>query len=287
MKITTKNMEFLGKNEREKRYDLCLHGDISLEVNGKTMANEEARTLSAAALRFLRAAFGNHFYGAEEHMMPCCGHEMYASEDGKTVHIFGCPYGFDFDVLHENGELIFRFENGNTEVVLFTEYRSAVLAFTEEVEAFYRESPPRETDGFADFEKDGFFAFWCEFSFLKERLQNTFSVQPDFRLQLDDYTEIDAGHFINVVRSGINFGNFDFVHFRECAYHYQKLHGGDGALIGECDVSCENPFIMFYTSPKPLRVRFHDKTKLNEIQNQIFDFGYIIKEATICNEKKL
>ncbi len=267
----------MGENEREKRYDLCLHGDVSLEVNDRVVTNEEARTLSASALRFLRAAFGNHFYGAEEHMIPCCGHEMYASEDGKTVHIFGCPYGFDFDVLHENGELIFRFENGDTEIVPFAEYRSAVLAFADEVEAFYRESPPREMD---DFEKDGFSAFWCEFSFLKERLQNMFSVQPDFRLCLDNYTEMNVGRYINTTRSGINFGNFDFVHFRECAYNYQKLHGGDGRVIGEYDTSSEKPAIVFYTSPKPMHVVFDDGEKLNEIQIGVFGFGYSLKEVT-------
>lgn len=279
MKITLKNMEFFGKDERQKQYDLCLHGDISLEVNGRVVTNEEARTLSASALRFLRAAFGNHFYGAEEHMIPCCGHEMYASEDGKTVHIFGCPFGFDFDVLHENGELIFRFENGDTELVSFAEYRSAVLAFAVEIEAFYQKSSPREAGD--ELEHDGLSAFWHEFLFLKEQLKNTLIDQTEFCLRFDDYRAIEAGRIINTTRLGINLGGFDFVHFRECAYNYKTIYGGEENCVGEYDLSGSMPSIAFYTAPLTTHVFFEDEKKMNDVQKEIEDYGFLIKEEQI------
>ncbi len=143
--------------------DLCVHGEVFFKVEDSVISTAEDHEwcVSASALRFLRTLYGNHFHGAEQHMIPCCGHFMIASEDKKTVNIIGCPNGIDFDVIHEKGSVIIRSKDGQLGCCLYNEYKSAVLGFAKQIVDFYKSSPKRTPED--DFSRDGFEAFKNEF----------------------------------------------------------------------------------------------------------------------------
>lgn len=165
-KLTGSNFHWLGDNDAQRHGDLCAHGHVRLEFDGGVI--EDDCTISASALQFLRTLQEDHvaIYD-DEQMMPCCGHFMVPSDDKTSVYISGCPYGTDFDVRHEAGAVVI----GTREAEYHLdpgEYRAAVLAFAEQVEAFYRASPPRSLDERDQFSRDGYEAFWCEWRRLKQ-----------------------------------------------------------------------------------------------------------------------
>lgn len=55
IELYTKELHFLGETEEDKRHDLCLHGKVTLKVNGTVFADGVECCLSASALRFLRS----------------------------------------------------------------------------------------------------------------------------------------------------------------------------------------------------------------------------------------
>lgn len=173
MELYANGLHFLGNDEESQREDLCIHGGVFLKVNDTVVSElkkDGSWCVSASALRFLRSLFRSVFFGTEEHMIPCCGHFMIASEDKKRVTIIGCNNGIDFDVIHENHEVIIRLEDGMEQRVPYSEYREAVLAFALQIKDFFDKSPARIfTD---DFERDGFEAFQTEFSELLDRAIN-------------------------------------------------------------------------------------------------------------------
>ena len=91
---------------------------------------------------------------------------MVASADGQTVYIGGCANGTDFDVLHRDGAVVIRTKE--EEFCLPPhEYRTAVLRFAAQVEDFYTQSPPRALARHDQFAKNGYAAFWREWSWRK------------------------------------------------------------------------------------------------------------------------
>jgi hypothetical protein len=179
-------------------------------------------------------------------MFPCCGHYLIPSENLQTVIIGGCPNGIDFDVIHEDGNVLF-FIDDTCQAVPYEEYREAVLAYAKQIEDFFRESPPREfNDGY---EKNGFTAFCNQWYAMKELLPNvTFSTE--------DYTVCSAETLLSHSAYGISLQN-RFINYKECAYWFCKEHGGAGNCVGERDdEACE---ITFYTAPHPVTVCFPQK----------------------------
>lgn len=142
---------------------------MRLEFDGGVI--EDDFTASASALQFLRTLQEDHvaIYD-DEQMMPCCGHFMVSSDDKASVYISGCPNGTDFDVRREAGAVVICTREAKYHLDP-SEYRAAVLTFVEQVETFYRESPPRDLDGRDQFSRDGYEAFWCEWRRLKQAMQ--------------------------------------------------------------------------------------------------------------------
>lgn len=168
MVLRAEALHFLGKDERERQYDCCLHGGIFLRIGETVLSDGTDRDwcVSASALRFLRTLFDAHAAGEQEQMIPCCGNMMIPSEDGARVTVIGCPNGVDFDVLPEGDEVRIRRE-GREWVVARSAYRSAVLAFVGTVWNFVRSAPPRRF--YDDLDRDGFRAWEREMTALLDR----------------------------------------------------------------------------------------------------------------------
>lgn len=156
------DLHFLGNTEEERRQDLCLHGKVTMRVNGHLFTDEKECCVTASALRFLRSLSSNHKTGEDEFLFPCCGNMLIPSEDGKTVTIIGCPNGEDLEIsTHRRGNQA-RIQRENiSQFVTFDEYRAAVLAYAKQVLRFLQNSPERVFKD--EFEKKGYEAFLTEY----------------------------------------------------------------------------------------------------------------------------
>ena len=86
IQLTATNLYYIGNTDSDKRRDYCVHGHVLFMIDDTVIEDGDDWCTSASALRFMRSVLGNHFSGAEEHMIPCCGHFMIPADDGKSVH---------------------------------------------------------------------------------------------------------------------------------------------------------------------------------------------------------
>ena len=81
MELYASDMFFRGDNEKEQAYDCCIHGSIIFKIGDNLLSDNTEWCVSASAYRFLHTLFENHFMGAEDFLIPCCGHTMIPSEE--------------------------------------------------------------------------------------------------------------------------------------------------------------------------------------------------------------
>lgn len=161
-------LHFLGNTEKERQQDLCLHGKVTMRVNGHLLADEIECCVTASALRFLRSLSSDHKTGEEEFLFPCCGHMLIPSEDGKTVTVIGCPNGVDFEIsTHRRGKQTRIKSETICQFIPFDEYRAAVLTYAKQILRFLQNSPARQLAN--NFDKTGYEAFLTEFNDLMEK----------------------------------------------------------------------------------------------------------------------
>jgi hypothetical protein len=133
--------------------------------DGRTLVEELSKklNLSAAAIMLLRTLDRDHTVKSRvgEHLFPCCGHAMYVVADSDDVEFMECPNGLDFLVSHGIGRIALRFESGDEVKISFVEWRSAVLAFSDAVAAFYASSAPKKPKA-DELVQTGFKAFQAE-----------------------------------------------------------------------------------------------------------------------------
>lgn len=178
--LTAADLHFLGDNEKERRRDLCLHGSVFLSIDGTVLCDGGEWCVSASALRFMRSVFVDHISASGEQMIPCCGHFMIPSGDGKTVDIVGCSNGIDFDVIHESGGITVKTADGRIFLTDPGEYRRAVTGYSKEIGRFMQNQPARVIDD--RWERSAFAAFCEEWNTLSERLTDTVTpVNSTFR----------------------------------------------------------------------------------------------------------
>ncbi len=159
------DLHFLGNTEKERRQDLCLHGKVTMRVNGNLLADELECCVTASALRFLRSIYHDHRTGDEEFLFPCCGNTLIPSEDGKTVTVIGCNNGADLAITtHPSGKQTTIASHDFYHYVSFDEYRAAVLAYAKQILRFLQNSPPRRFDD--EWERKGYEAFLTEYQAL-------------------------------------------------------------------------------------------------------------------------
>ncbi|MBO5224167.1 MAG: hypothetical protein J6C23_06630 [Clostridia bacterium] len=287
MELYALNLYFLGDTQKEREYDYCAHGKIVFKIDGHNLSNEVSYwCASVSAYRFLRSIFENHFIGAEEQMIPCCGHFLIPSHGGSGVIISGCPNGIDFDVIHKDNDVIIRTQSGVEYTVTFEDYKATVLSYVKQIQDFYLQNPPRQFEN--KFDQDGFSAFCCDWHSLLAKAnaldENNLQISKITFDGCDSFAENDIA---KIYSNGILLKNMKFISFRECAYNFQQIHGGNGICVAERDITDSALSFVFYTAPKTTRIVFLQKSKIKEffskrktaqrfydLQKQIESFGY-------------
>lgn len=287
MELYASEMFFRGDNEKEQTYDCCIHGKVIFKIGDKLLSNDTEWCVSASAYRFLHTLFENHFMGAEDFLIPCCGHFMIPSEDKTTVSISGCNNGIDFNIIHKD-ENITIITSDNTEYCIpFEEYKNAVIAFAEQVMDFYKSNPPRNFSD--DFDKDGYSAFVAEWHSLYDKaISITGGIPKITHITFEDYDCCSEYDIAGISKEGISLKPFGFINFKECAYNFKQTEGGAGKCVGEREIA--NISFTFYTSPKPIMIKFIEEKKFlkfdtkkaisrfHKFQKQIEEYGYTTRD---------
>ncbi len=146
--------------------DLCLHGDVVVRIGEEECSFQDA-TISGAGLFLLRSLTKDHIVDGIDHMVPCCGHEMFPNEAMDEVDIPGCTRGIDWSVIHGNGKIKLLTEAGNLIEVGLCDYAKAVLEFTDQVERAYQVATPKKPCD--EYDMAGYRAFWNEWKRRKEQ----------------------------------------------------------------------------------------------------------------------
>lgn len=284
MELYAQDMFFMGDTKKDKTYDCCIHGKVIFKIGDSLLSDETEWCVSASAYRFLHTLFENHFMGAEDFLIPCCGHTMIPTEDKKSVNIIGCNNGIDFNIIHEQENItIVTTENAEYSVP-FADYKNTIMSFANQVMDFYKSNPPRAFEN--DFDKDGYSAFVTEwYALYNKAVALTDNIPKINPIAFDDYDCCTDNEIMGISKEGISLKSFRFINFKECAYNFKQVEGGSGKCIGEREIT--DLSFTFYTSPKPIMIKFIEKSKFVELiskkntssrfhklQQQILDYGY-------------
>lgn len=288
MELYAQDMFFSGDTEKSQAYDYCIHGKVIFKIGDKLLSDNTEWCISASAYRFLHTLFENHFMGAEDFLIPCCGHFMIPSEDKLSVSISSCSTGIDFSIIHED-ESITIVTADNTEYrIPYEEYKRAVISFAKQVTDFYKTNPSREFED--DFDKDGYSAFVTEwYSLYDKAISITDEIPKIDPITFEDYDACTENEIIGICKDGISLKSFSFINFKECAYNFKQTEGDSGNCIGEREIT--DLSFTFYTSPKPIMIKFIEKNKFIELiskenalsrfhklQKQILEYGYSTRD---------
>lgn len=290
MELYASDMFFHGKNKKEQVYDCCIHGKVAFKIGNKLLSDDTEWCVSASAYRFLHTLFENHFMGAEDFLIPCCGHTMIPSEDKLSVNIVGCNNGIDFNIIHEEENIAIITADNAEYRIPFEEYKSAVISFAKQVMDFYKANPPREFED--DFDRDGYSAFVTEWYSLYNKAVALTNDAPKINpITFEDYDACTENEIMGISETGISLKSFRLINFKECAYNYKLIQGGWGNCIGEREIT--DLSFTFYTSPKPIMIKFIAKSKLIEfiskkhtisrfhkLQKQIMKYGYSTRDMS-------
>ena len=146
-----------GVSENE---DLCLHGNAVAKISDEIFEYDNA-TVSATALYLLKSLTEDHIQNSVQ-MLPCCGFNIYASDDMCSCVIVGCPDGIDWSVIHIGDDIIkLVTKSGKETLITLDEYRKTVYSFADKIETYYKKSVRKRLPDDA-VNRDGYIAFWNE-----------------------------------------------------------------------------------------------------------------------------
>jgi len=290
MELYAQDMFFRGDTEKEQVYDCCIHGKVVFKIGDKLLSDDTEWCVSASVYRFLHTLFENHFMGAEEFLIPCCGHTMIPSEDKMSVSIIGCNNGIDFNIIHEEENIAIITANNAEYRIPFADYKNAVISFAKQVMDFYKSNPPREFED--NFDKDGYSAFVTEWYSLYDKAVALSDDIPKVKaITFEDYDCCTENEIMGISKEGISLKSFQFINFKECAYNFKQTEGGSGKCVGEREIA--DLSFTFYTSPKPIMIKFIEKSRFIEfiskkntisrfhkLQKEIVDYGYSTWDMT-------
>ena len=144
--------------------DLCAHGQVAVRLGNGVLSDEtDTWTVSAAALFLLRTLTTDHTAARPvwDQLLPCCGFTMWPDATSGDVLVLGCPRGVDWWVEHHGPHVQLTAPGGEPVLVPFGEYLAQVLAFADQVEAFYQISAPKHVPDDA-LDAQGYALFWAE-----------------------------------------------------------------------------------------------------------------------------
>jgi hypothetical protein len=144
--------------------DLCAHGWVAVRLGDRVVSDAaNTWTVSAAALFLLRTLTADHTAARPvgDQLLPCCGFTMWPDATSENTLVVGCPNGADWWVEHRGPQVRLTAPGGGTVPLPFDAYRAHVLAFVDEVEAFYQRSAPKKMPTDAK-DAAGYALFWRE-----------------------------------------------------------------------------------------------------------------------------
>ncbi|MFT9495287.1 hypothetical protein [Anaerosolibacter sp.] len=148
--------------EKDDVDDLCLHGDVYVQIGEEVVVDNYSCTVSSTAVYLLKSLEEDHIpdEGLNQ-MLPCCGFFIIPNDHDDTVEISGCANGIDWSVIHTDGYVKLVTEKGTEVKIEKSLYREIVFNFVDKIEAFYRNCKEKSmpTD---DFEHSGYIKFWKE-----------------------------------------------------------------------------------------------------------------------------
>ena len=145
--IVPTRLHWIKDDGNDDPCDLCAHSPILMEVDGIPLVSPEEgdATVSASAIYLLRTLERDHTRAEPvgDQLFPCCGHGMYDTGEDDVV-ICGCQNGSDVFVKHRKGnETQLQSPDGRTFSVSSSDWRNAVITFSDTVQAFYDQSLPK------------------------------------------------------------------------------------------------------------------------------------------------
>ena len=161
------------KDDGDDPADQCAHGFVELTVNGVHVcsASDGEWTVSAAALFLLRTVTADHTMADPvtegNFLIPCCGFVVWVREDARyPCYVFGCNGGVSPEIRHRDGMVQVSLGAESAGVPL-SEWAGAVLRFSDQVQAFYDSSMPKdELDD--EHDREGWACFWQEWRARRE-----------------------------------------------------------------------------------------------------------------------
>lgn len=287
MELLAEGLHFEGKNDRKKCKRQCALGGVTLRIGSHTVCEAQADTelcLSAAAIRFLRTLFENHFAGSFEPLIPREDARMLPSEEEDTVFFDALPLGVDLDVIHEDGLVVLR-RAGMRVTISYGDYRAAVIRFARQVKDFHLHAPKRRLRREQD--RLGYELFLRELIRLLTRAKAGLLPRPPHILppSASQPAVLSDREIKKITVAGMETKAGHLIPFREAAYHFYRLNGGDGRYLGEMDLLGAHPCIRLYTHPDVTDIHFlpsdlpfrrlpPEEERIAAVASQIAALGY-------------
>lgn len=158
-KIDADHFEWIG-GVKDDPEDLCLHGHVTVQIGNTVL--EDTGTVSATALYLLKTLTEDKIMADYDiHMIPCCGHSIFANKELTSVIISGCNSGTDWSTVHNGDNIKLILRSGQEEVVPLADYKEEVFRFADKVESFYISCTPKHIPD-NEIDRDGYITFWNE-----------------------------------------------------------------------------------------------------------------------------
>lgn len=169
-RLDIEKSSWINDDGADDPHDLCAHAIVKVSIGENCLTTDQI-TSSAGAIFLLRSITEDHIAGNPESkntdmILPCCGNSIYEDKnDPDRAVIITCPFGFDFSVIHENGNVKISCDDCGEVTVTADEYRREIYAFADAVMAFYEASAPKKFEN-SESEK-GFLAMMREWKKLR------------------------------------------------------------------------------------------------------------------------
>jgi len=169
-RLEVSKLNWINDNGADDPCDLCAHGNVIITIGEKSLTAQQI-TASAGAIFLLRSITEDHIALPSDsreavRILPCCGNGIYEDEnDPDRAVIITCPFGFDFSVIHEDGNVKISCDDCGEVTVTIDDYRREVYAFADAVMAFYEASAPKKFEN-PEYEK-GYLAMMREWNKLR------------------------------------------------------------------------------------------------------------------------
>lgn len=169
-KLEIRKLNWIKDDGADDPNDLCAHGIVCVTI-GDRQLKEAKLCMSAGAIFLLRSLTDDHIEQSTAdpdavRILPCCGNGLFEDEnDPNRVFIVTCPFGVDFSVIHDGGNVKIISDFCGEAVISINEYRREVYTFADEVEKFYNESAPKAAHD--QYTQKGYEAMWREWKKLR------------------------------------------------------------------------------------------------------------------------